>query len=77
MASTPLLMRWSAPPPVAPHDHYLTDGSRLFRVVCGFDPRAQKPLATLEDCLTLSLETHSPVALASMQLRVVIPASGD
>lgn len=44
----------------------VTDGGHLFRVVSGFDPRAERPAAMLEDCMTLAVRRYPPELLAAM-----------
>jgi hypothetical protein len=53
---------------------YLTDGRRLFRVVSTIDPRLPYPVAELEDCRTLAIESYSAPELYAMTLRPVVPA---
>jgi hypothetical protein len=50
---------------------YLTDGSRLFRVITGFGYPPQNNRATLEDCATLEVFSYSADELWSMSLRLV------
>ncbi len=57
-------------PPYAADD-YLTDGSRLFRVVAAFDNHPAREFAVLEDCLTLEVDTYTQADLASMALSAV------
>jgi hypothetical protein len=68
--SPPTLGSWLASSELAP-DSYLTDGDRLFRLASRFDPAASPPLAMLEDCRTLEVETYLPYELCSMRLRLV------
>jgi hypothetical protein len=56
---------------------YVTDGRRLFRVVSGFTYPPQDSLATLEDCFTLDVSSHSAKELWDMELRVVRPPPTD
>jgi hypothetical protein len=50
---------------------YLTDGSRLFRVIAGFSYPPEGSRATLEDCCTLEVSSYSADELWSMGLRLV------
>lgn len=53
-------------------DGYLTDGSRLFRVVSRFQSeRDEVVLVGLEDCSTFEVKALLPRELRSMGLRVV------
>ena len=50
---------------------YLTDGTRLFRVLRGFSHPAVQSFALLEDCRTLEVAAFSPVELRALKLDVV------
>jgi hypothetical protein len=55
-------------------DSYVTDGSRLFRVVAR--PPSEGPArgATLEDCRSLHVRAYSVTELYALRLRRVQPA---
>ena len=59
------------PPELPPGDHYLTDGTHLFRVVLRFSPGSGSQVALLEDCLSLEVTPYSPEELYAMGLRPV------
>jgi len=52
-------------------DGYLTDGSRLFRVVSRFETEREVVLVALEDCSTFEIKALLPRELRAMRLRVV------
>lgn len=52
---------------------YVTDGRRLFRIVSLFQPGAARPVAELEDCMTLEIGRYTPDDLFEMRLRPVNP----
>ena len=52
---------------------YITDGSRLFRVVKALDPPRGVTAAVLEDCLTLKLRSFAEADLWEMGVRLVKP----
>jgi len=54
---------------------YLTDGSRLFRVVSRFDADGEVVLVAVEDCATFELKALLPGELRAMGLRAVRVAS--
>ncbi|HYM54767.1 MAG TPA: hypothetical protein VES97_05355 [Solirubrobacteraceae bacterium] len=60
-----------------PSHSYLTDGSRLFRVVSRPRAEAGHMSVALEDCLTLEVRSYSPRKLDLMDLRPVGAAAGD
>jgi hypothetical protein len=53
-------------------DVWVTGGRRLLRVVSGFDRRAERLLAVLEDCVTLEADAYAPAQLATTGLRMVL-----
>jgi hypothetical protein len=71
----------TAPAPAPPRyaiepSAYLTDGSRLYRVVSSFAAPPRESFAVLEDCATLELSPHSPDELWEMGLRLVRAGRG-
>jgi hypothetical protein len=54
---------------------YVTDGTRLFRVVQRLDPLRGAAAAVLEDCLTLELRSYGAADLWEMGVRLVRPTS--
>lgn len=52
---------------------YLTDGLRLLRVAGRLDTCTGRPVAILEDCLTLDTAVYAPAELESMALQLVLP----
>ena len=54
---------------------YLTDGQRLFRVVCPLCSRNRPDMAILEDCGTLCLTAFTSSELSTMRLIRVTPTS--
>jgi hypothetical protein len=50
---------------------YVTDGTRLFRVVQRLDPHRGAAAAVLEDCLTLELLSYAAADLWEMGVRLV------
>ena len=52
-------------------DGYLTDGSRLFRVMSRFETEREVVLVALEDCSTFEIKALLPCELRGMGLRVV------
>ena len=50
---------------------YVTDGTRLFRVVLRLDPHRGAATAVLEDCLTLELRSYAAADLWEMGVRLV------
>jgi hypothetical protein len=50
---------------------YVTDGWRLFRVVGPLDPGVEPGLSWLEDCMTLTVASHTPDELWELNLRLV------
>lgn len=50
---------------------YLTDDSRLYRVVSAFTHPPEESCAALEDCATLEVTSYSPDELWTMGLRLV------
>ena len=57
---------------------YLTDGCRLFRVVTPFaiDEVDAHVFMSLEDCITLQVQSYSPQQLYAMGLCTVIAGAG-
>jgi hypothetical protein len=53
---------------------YLTDGTRLFRVVTPFaiNETDAHVFMSLEECLTLEVQSYSPQQLYGMRLRPVV-----
>ncbi len=54
---------------------YLTDGSRLFRVVSQFAAVGEHVFASLEDCRTLEVQAYAPGELWAMELQPVEPSA--
>lgn len=52
-------------------DSYVTDGTRLLRVVSQFETGLDSVFASLEDCMTLEVRTYPPGELGTMRLRTV------
>jgi DNA-directed RNA polymerase specialized sigma54-like protein len=50
---------------------YVTDGTRLFRVVQALDPPRGVATAVLEDCLTLELQSYAAADLWEMRMQLV------
>lgn len=76
MSLTPLRHHGArrTPSPLLPHDSYVTDGRRLFRVVPQLAAGAEhveQVFASLEDCVTLEVQAYSPEQLHRMRLRLV------
>jgi len=58
-------------------DSYLTDGTRLWRVVSRFGADAATMFASLEDCSTLEVRPYSSGEIDAMTLRMVQAPAGD
>jgi hypothetical protein len=58
-------------PPFPGFSQYVTDGTRLFRVVSGFAGSPPDNFAALEDCMTLEIAPYTPEQLWKMQLQPV------
>jgi hypothetical protein len=54
-------------------DAYVTDGTRLLRVVKPLDPPPGTATAVLEDCMTLELRSYAAADLWQMRVRLVKP----